>query len=243
MISGICIYAILFTILIKMKQPESLHSGMNLNRYRTLVFDCDGVILDSNPVKREAFYYAARPYGEAPARELVAYHVQNGGISRLVKFDMFLRDMIGQPVTEEAMQELLDRFEQASMQGLLECAVAPGLQALKEAAPHARWMVVSGATQTELHQVFSRRGLDQWFEGGIHGSPDNKDSILAREIANGNLQLPALFLGDSRYDHLAATRAGLDFVFVSCWTEFEGWQQYCAEHGITIIDDLNGLRA
>jgi phosphoglycolate phosphatase-like HAD superfamily hydrolase len=211
---------------------------MCLERYKNLVFDCDGVILDSNKVKRDAFYYAAIPYGEMPARALVQYHTQNGGISRFVKFEKFLREMVGQPVTEAAMQELLDRFEQASREGLLECAITPGLAELKSAYPDARWMVVSGASQSELNDVFSRRGIDHWFDAGIFGSPDSKDEILSREIASGNLVLPALFFGDSRYDHLAATRAGLDFVFISGWTEFDGWEQYCAHHRLVVWDRI-----
>lgn len=211
---------------------------MNLNRYRTLVFDCDGVILDSNKVKTEAFHYAAQPYGEALAQALVTYHMQNGGISRFAKFEMFLRDMVGQPVTEAAMQVLLERFADKSRQGLLECAIAPGLQALKNATPQTRWMVVSGASQAELHEVFGKRDIAHWFDAGIYGSPDSKDRILAREIERGNLRLPALFLGDSRYDHVASTRAGLDFVFVSGWTEFEGWEQYCTQHQISIVENL-----
>lgn len=213
----------------------------NLQAYRTFVFDCDGVILDSNRVKREAFFYAAAPYGEAPARALVEYHVQNGGISRFVKFEQFLREMVGQPVTEQAMQELLARFERASMAGLLTCPLAPGLHALRQATLAARWMVVSGAAQEELDEVFSRRHMLPLFDGGIHGSPDDKPTILARAIASGKLLLPALFLGDSRYDHRAALRAGLDFLFVSDWTEFSGWQDYCAEHAIDVVNNLADL--
>lgn len=211
---------------------------MDLQRYTTLVFDCDGVILDSNKVKRDAFYYAAIPYGEAPARALVDYHTQNGGISRFVKFEKFLCEMVELPVTDAAMQELLDRFELSSKQGLLECAVAPGLAELKAATSHARWMVVSGASQAELHEVFAARGISHFFDAGIFGSPVSKDDILAREIASGNLQQPALFLGDSRYDHVASTRAGLDFVFISGWTEFDGWQEYCVAHRIPVMASL-----
>lgn len=211
---------------------------MSLQQYRTLVFDCDGVILDSNPVKTKAFHYAAQPYGEGPAQELVAYHTQNGGISRFAKFEKFLREMVHLPVTDEAMQTLLDRFTQESRQGLLECAIAPGLEELRVMTTDTRWMVVSGASQAELHEVFAQRGIDRCFDAGIYGSPDSKDHILARELASGNLALPALFFGDSRYDHIASTHVGLDFVFVSGWTEFEGWETYCADNSIRIIEDL-----
>lgn len=216
---------------------------MNLTRYNTLVFDCDGVILDSNKVKTDAFRYAAAPYGDTSSQALVNYHTQNGGISRFAKFEFFLREIIRQPVTEAAMQELLARFESKSRQGLLECAIAPGLQELKIRTPHTRWMVVSGASQTELHKVFAQRNIDHWFDAGIYGSPDSKDEILARELASGNLSQPALFLGDSRYDHIASTRAGLDFLFISGWTEFSGWQTYCAQRAIPVRDHLANVAA
>jgi len=59
---------------------------LDLANYKTLVFDCDGVILNSNKLKTQAFYQATLPYGESKAQAMVNYHVQNGGISRYRKF-------------------------------------------------------------------------------------------------------------------------------------------------------------
>lgn len=213
---------------------------MDLKRYKTLVFDCDGVILDSNQLKIQAYYDTAIGFGaeESQARALVDYHVHLGGISRYHKFEYFLREIIGQPVQEDVMQSLLKRFSHEVVQGLLKCEITPRLQDLRRATPHAKWMLVSGGDQAEKHVVFSKLGIDKLFDAGIFGSPDYKDQILARELAGGNLKSPALFFGDSRYDHEAATRAGFDFVFVSDWTDFVGWQEYCAEHNITAIAKL-----
>jgi phosphoglycolate phosphatase-like HAD superfamily hydrolase len=213
-------------------------SDLPLHRYRTLVFDSDGVVLDSNAVKTGAFYRTVLPWGEGPARALVDYHVSRGGISRYVKFKYFLEEIVHQPVTEAVMQHLLHTFTEEAMRGLVEAELAPGLEALRKATPHARWMVVTGGDQGELREVYARKNIAQWFDAGLFGSPDSKDEILVREIATGNLQLPAIFFGDSRYDHQAATRAGLDFIFVSGWTEFAEWASYCAEHGITVVERL-----
>lgn len=211
---------------------------MDLSRYQTLVFDSDGVILNSNEVKTLAFYNAALPYGEAPAQALVDYHVSRGGISRYVKFEYFLNEIVRQPVTEAAMQHLLQAFTDEVIQGLVQAELAPGLEDLRKATPHTRWMVVTGGDQAELREVYGRRGIAPWFDAGLFGSPDSKDAILERELRNANLKSPAIFFGDSRYDHEAASRASLDFVFVSGWTEFEGWAKYCAEHQISVIDSV-----
>ena len=119
--------------------------------------------------------------------------------------------------------------------------MAPGLEALRQQNPNARWLIVSGGDQAELRNVFASRGIAEWFDGGIFGSPDTKDEILARELANSNIAQPALFLGDSKYDYQAASAAGLDFVFLSGWSEVAGWQRWVAREGITVQQDIKAL--
>ena len=63
---------------------------LDISRYKTLVFDCDGVVLNSNSVKTSAFYKAALAYGEVAATALVEYHVANGGVSRYKSSRIFL---------------------------------------------------------------------------------------------------------------------------------------------------------
>lgn len=191
-----------------------------LNHYKTWVFDCDGVLLDSNRVKTGAFYETARPYGEDKARMLVDYHVRNGGISRYVKFEHFLVSIVGRREVEPVeLDELLDRYAGYVKQGLRNCEVASGLAELRQNTQGARWLVVSGGDQKELREVFHDRGLAGYFDGGIFGSPETKDDILSRELASGVIEQPAVFVGDSQYDIEAASRAGLDFIFLSKWSE------------------------
>ena len=193
---------------------------VDLEQYNTWIFDCDGVLLDSNRVKTEAFFLAAEPYGRERAQALVDYHVRNGGVSRYVKFRTFLSDIVGEAEPDrDELQQLLDRYAAQVAEGLRRCAVAEGLRSLRELTRDARWLVVSGGDQEELRAVFSGRGLADLFDGGIFGSPDTKDDILGRELKSGHIQQPAVFVGDSRYDMEASSRAGLDFIFARRWSE------------------------
>ncbi|MNE30006.1 hypothetical protein D3C80_1235030 [compost metagenome] len=119
--------------------------------------------------------------------------------------------------------------------------MATGLTELRAATPDARWLIVSGGDQAELREVFAQRGLADMFDGGIFGSPASKDEILSSQLANGNILPRALFIGDSRYDHVASAGAGLDFLFVSQWTEFSGWQAYCQENALDCIQAIENL--
>ena len=217
----------------------------NLSGYYSLVFDCDGVLLDSNRVKTAAFRQAALPYGKPAAERLVQHHVENGGVSRYKKFEHFLEKIV--PVTtvlDGASRDLpdydalLSAYAAAVHEGLRTCAVAEGLEQLREKTPHARWLVVSGGDQAELRVVFNERGIADYFDGGIFGSPDSKGDIVARELAAGNIKRPALFLGDSRLDHEVAAANALDFVFVSQWTEMPDWQRYVKIYGLTTVTHL-----
>lgn len=214
----------------------------NLNQYTTLIFDCDGVILNSNQVKTQAFYNAALSYGEEAAQSLVDYHVKNGGISRYKKFELFLKEIVPQGVTGPNLEELLALYAQEVRQGLLTCDVAEGLVELRQQTAIAKWLIVSGGDQNELRDIFEQRNIAHLFDGGIFGSPDPKDQILSRELANGNIQQPAVFFGDSKFDYIASNGVGLDFIFLTDWTEVQDWQSFCEEHQSPHFHSLNALR-
>lgn len=215
--------------------------NMNLTQYQTFVFDCDGVVLNSNKVKTQAFYDASLSFGHQSAQALVDYHVQNGGVSRYIKFEYFITEILKEAVTQDLLGELLAKFASEVKVGLMESQIAPGLVELRKKTPQANWLIVSGGDQDELREVFTARNLFDLFDGGIFGSPDNKDVILKREIDNQNIQVKALFLGDSQYDYEAASRAKLDFIFLSNWTEVKDWQSYAKQNNILTLDAINSL--
>ncbi len=213
----------------------------HITEYQTLVFDCDGVLLNSNKVKTQAFYDVAKVYGHEPAHALRTYHVQNGGISRYAKFEYLFTNILKTPIDPTTLQILLDNFSYEVKKTLLTCEVAEGLKELREKTLHAKWLVVSGGDQNELREVFAIRDLLKYFNGGVFGSPDTKDIILEREIKSLNIVQPALFLGDSKYDYRAAMSAKLDFMFLSKWSEVEDRSTWLRENNISNFPALSKI--
>lgn len=213
----------------------------DVSSYQTVVFDCDGVVLNSNKIKTQAFYEATKHFGHEYAKALVDYHVTNGGVSRYAKAKYFITTILQKPFDEKVYQDILNRFALAVKEGLLKCDIAEGLAELKQITGSANWLIVSGGDQAELREIFALRDLAQYFEGGIFGSPDNKDIILSREIENGNVSSKALFIGDSKYDFVAAKNAALDFVFMTEWTEVKEYKQWCENNEIHSLSNLKSL--
>lgn len=212
----------------------------DIQEYKTIVFDCDGVLLNSNKTKVQAYYDVAKRMGgtDKQAQAFVEYHIAKGSFPRNGKIQHYLKYIVEQAETPARMQQYLDAFDQILDESLMQCELAVGLLDLKAKTKHSRWMVLSGGDQTGLRKIFERRDLSQYFECGVFGGPEIKEHVLARELANGNIQFPALFVGDSKYDHQASTGAGLDFVFLSDWTEVKDWQAYCRNNAITVRDRL-----
>jgi len=214
---------------------------MDINEFATLIFDCDGVILDSNKIKTNAFYNTALPYGEDAAEALVNFHERNGGISRYVKFEYFLEKILGLKVEPKKINKLLNSFVSEIKEELILCQISPGLEELRKNSD-SNWLIVSGGDQKELRYIFSERNLTKNFNCGIFGSPETKEVILSREIHNGNIKFPALFIGDSKYDHRAAKATNIDFIFAYEWTEVKDWREYCDENNIEVIRNLAQLQ-
>lgn len=209
--------------------------------YKTIIFDCDGVVLNSNKIKTSAFYaVASRHYGPSAAKLLVDYHVENGGVSRYKKFEWLLKSLKIFEDVSSTVRNLSQEYSEEVYLGLQQCEIAPDLKAFREIS-RSRWLIVSGGDQDELRKVFNERNIIDYFDGGVFGSPDAKEEILKREFEKGNAVKPALFIGDSKYDYIASLSAKIDFVFLNRWTEFSGWCGYCSKHSISVVSTLEEL--
>ena len=154
-------------------------SRKSLQVYDFLIFDCDGVILDSNSIKSEAFRYSLMGYPTDAIDELMEFHHQHGGISRYVKFEYFFSKILGNIAFEQELKNVLNHFQTYVFDRLIECPLVPGIEEILIylSNQQKRCFVISGADEVELHQILSAHALIGYFET-VFGSPATKTEIM-----------------------------------------------------------------
>ena len=177
-----------------------------------IIFDCDGVILESVPVKTRAFARLAEPFGPEAVDRLLMYHQTHGGVSRYRKFAWLFREVLGREITPAELEELGRRFAELAFDEVCRCDLVPGVEAVL-----TRWQgrtpmyVCSGAPHEELNTILAGRGLQRYF-AGIFGSPPAKAELLRDIIRLAGVEpASAVMVGDSVTDLDAAESVGTLF--------------------------------
>jgi len=208
--------------------------------FSTLVFDCDGVILESNRVKSDAFFTVAASFGADRAQRLLEYHLLHGGLSRNEKFAYFLDELIEIPTEYRAaaMEKLLVEYARICERELISCPLIPGVGVLLGSIPAAvTSYVVTGGAQNEVREVLSRRGLASRF-ADILGSPTSKRDNMASLARAGAFRGRSLFFGDAALDMRLAEEFGLEFVFVYGASDWSDGRAQCPYPQISDFTEL-----
>jgi len=177
-----------------------------------IIFDCDGVILESVPVKTRAFARLAEPFGPEAVDRLVKYHTVHGGVSRYKKFEWLYREVLGREIGPEELEALGRRYAELAFEEVCRCALVPGVEeVLRSRQGRTPMYVCSGAPHEELNVIMRRRGLHPYF-AGIYGSPPAKDELLREIIRLAGVEpASAVMVGDSVTDRDAAAAVGTLF--------------------------------
>ena len=208
-----------------------------MKKYSHLFFDCDGVILNSNKIKTDAFYKLALNFGELQAQKLVNHHLENGGISRYEKIKFFQKNIL-KNTNIKLYQELVDNYGKILKEKLIKAEISKGVFKIKQFFPNSKITVVSGSDQNELRWLFKEKRIDHLFNNGIFGSPKNKIEILEEIFSGFKGDEKSIFIGDSKYDFEVAKFFKIDFAFISEWSDLSDWPKFARINKIKTFKDI-----
>lgn len=180
---------------------------------RVIVFDFDGVILQSAGIKTEAMRELFQNETPSLVEAIVDYHVRHMGISRIVKIRHVYEHILKRPIGESEVQALGRRFSEISFHRILKAPFIPGaLEFLESSYEKRSLFVASGSPQEELMRIIRLRNLEKYFRG-IYGYPREKIDILRFLLRRYRLKpWELLFVGDAASDWNAA--GAVDALFI-----------------------------
>ncbi len=184
-----------------------------MSSIKAIVFDFDGVVLESADVKTDAFVELYREHGDSITDGVRAHHLANMGVSRFKKFEWIAKNLLHTELTDADSQRLGQRFSDLALKKVLSAPFVPGArEAIEQLAARYPLFVASGTPDAELKSIVEHRGLTKWFRE-VHGTPPDKPTILRDLMARHGLEAPEmLFIGDGVSDYQAATLVGTAFL-------------------------------
>lgn len=178
---------------------------------KSVIFDFDGVILESADIKTGAFAALFEDFPDKQ-KEIVDFHLANAGISRYVKFKHIYSRILGAELSEQKEKELGERFTRIVFEKIIKAPPVPGALEFLEASYRGyKFFIASGTPEEELLQIMDLRGLRKYF-AEVHGSPKKKPEIINSVRQNhGLLKNEVLYVGDALSDRKAAQATGVFF--------------------------------
>lgn len=180
---------------------------------KVIIFDFDGVILDSVDIKTSAFRDLFKKQTEKIQKKIINYHKINGGISRIKKFEYFYKVFLKKKITNKIKKDLSNKFNRIVYKKILKCKFIKGADKFIKKNKDYHLFISSGTPEKELKLICKKRGISKYFKE-IYGSPKSKvDHIkkIQKKLKKADL---FIFIGDSKNDYDAAMKTKIKFIQV-----------------------------
>jgi HAD superfamily hydrolase (TIGR01549 family) len=200
--------------------------------YKGVVFDCDGVLFDSHPANLAYYNSVLSELGEALITPADTQHAQ-------LCHTACSRDVFKVLLGDERVPEALEMAAARDYRDFLPYLEPYGdmLEVLPKLAEHYPLGLATNRTNS-VYVLLEHFGVRDCFHtvvtsSDVENPKPSPDMLHLAADQMGIHEGDMVFVGDAVSDHIAAQKAGLDFIAfgdgidhvpkVSGWEEFKGW--------------------
>tara|TARA_B110000196_G_C21121942_1_gene653704 strand:- start:94 stop:738 length:645 start_codon:yes stop_codon:yes gene_type:complete len=185
---------------------------------KSIIFDFDGVILDSNKIKSNAFtkLFKDKNKNQENLDMIIRYHKDNMGISRNKKIKFYYENILKQKITNKEVDKIASDYSKLVFNKIIKTKFISGSKYfLSKNFKRYLFFVSSGTPENELINICEKRKIDKYFTG-IYGSPDNKEKHIKRIMKKNSLkENEVIFIGDALADYNAAAKNKIFFIGIN----------------------------
>lgn len=193
------------------------------HKFDFIIFDFDGVILESNEIKNKSFQKLFASFSKKQINDFIDYNKKFGGISRYEKIKYFFKkNKIF--INKKILDEYLNTFSKIVKKRVLKARYVPGVKKFISnlSKNNIPIIVISGSDQNELIEICKKRKINKFLK--IYGSPfdkfknyNNAISYLKKINRFGN---NGLIIGDSKIDYEVSKKFKIFFLYISQFSEW-----------------------
>lgn len=173
---------------------------------KNILWDFDGVILDSMEVRDFGFKEIFKNFNDEQISLLIKFHRENGGLSRYVKIRYFFETILNQEITDDKVGHFASKFSDIMRSELTnpKNLIQDSVSFIEQNHSRYNFHIVSGSDQEELRFLCNELNLSSYFIS-IHGSPTSKNTLVEQLLSKyGYLKDETCLIGDSINDFDAA---------------------------------------
>lgn len=175
---------------------------------KNIIFDFDGVIIDSMPIKEIGFRKIFENFPKDYIDNLIKYHQENGGMSRFEKIRYFYEKILNRNISDELVADYAISFGKIMKDSLCykKYLIKQTLYFIKENYKKVNFHIASGAEENELVFLCKKLGIYKYFKS-IAGSPKKKSEIVNEILIYYKYtKEESILIGDSVNDYEAANQ-------------------------------------
>lgn len=178
-----------------------------------IFFDFDGVLVESNAIKVDAFERLYAGYGPSILARVMDYIEDKEGISRVEKILYAHKAFLGIELNDDDLAVLAKRYSRMVEDAVVACPWVDGAREFLEAhRSQLPMFVVTGTPEDEIGRIVERRNMAHYFTE-VRGSPLRKPAIVRELLDRYDLAASrSVFIGDAPFDYETADETGLRFI-------------------------------
>lgn len=180
---------------------------------KVIIWDFDGVIVNSNSIREKGFREVFKSYHINDVNKLLKYHNKNGGLSRYHKIEYFYKEILSKEISALQIDAYANSFSDIMLKEMTNpiILIEETLNFLKNNYKKVDFYIASGSDQKELRILASSLKIDIYFKE-IFGSPIDKNTLVKNIIDKVKIKEDKICLiGDAINDYTAANINNISF--------------------------------
>ena len=203
-----------------------------IKNFKTIIWDFDGVIIDSDNIRTESFKETFKDFGTDSVEKLIKYHKLNGGLSRYHKVQFFFNEILKKNITDNDYTSWIELYGKYCKERLCNKSllIENSINFIRKNHENFSFHIASASDEKELRFICKKLNISDFFKS-INGSPTTKINNVKNILNNYNyLKRNCCLIGDSINDMEAAKINDIKFF---------GYNNLSLKVGNTYIDKFN----